>query len=333
MNNTGHDPYRQAGVDTDKAERLSSWLRNETSTARHAAGETLAGIGGFAALYRPDLHSYREPLLVSCTDGVGTKLKLAAQHSHLATIGIDLVAMCINDLYTCGAQPLFFLDYYGCNTLVEEDFKQVLHGIKQGLQQADCLLLGGETAQLPNFYRRANFELVGFVVGIVERARVRSSAQVQVGDRLIAFPSSGLHCNGFALLHQHAARIEPYLDRLLVPTRIYHEMPKLCSQHAGLHALAHITGGGIAHNLRRVLPAKCRAVLDTQSLPVPAWMLEVASLCGLPTLAAAQLVFNMGVGMIACVAAESEEDLLASATDGVRVGEIVASPQTEVMFK
>ena len=332
MKDTQHDPYRQAGVNTAKAERLSSWLQDETSNVQHTAGKTIEGIGGFAALYRPDLRGYREPLLVSCTDGVGTKLKLAAQHNHLVDIGIDLVAMCVNDLYTCGAEPLFFLDYYGCNTLVEEDFKQVLHGIKRGLQQADCLLLGGETAQLPNFYRRDSFELVGFVVGIVERTQALSSTQVRVGDRLIAFPSSGLHCNGFALLHQHIARLEPYLDRLLVPTRIYHEMPELCDQHPGLHAAAHITGGGMAHNLRRVLPANCRAVLDTQRLPVPMWMTEVASICGLPTLEAAQQVFNMGIGMIACVAAESEADLLA-ATDGVRVGEIVAAPQTEVVLK
>ena len=328
-----NNPYRDAGVDTAKAEQLTTWLQHTTRSRGHAAGELLAGIGGFAALYRPELGSYREPLLVSCTDGVGTKLVLAAEQRCLAGIGIDLVAMCVNDLFTCGARPLFFLDYYGCNALAEADFKLVLQGVQHGLQQADCLLLGGETAQLPHFYRGDNFELVGFVVGIVERAQVLSAARVQVGDRLVAFPASGLHCNGFSLLRQHRASIEPYLEQLLVPTRIYHEIPALCRREVGLHALAHITGGGIAHNLRRVLPAGCRAVIDTQQLPVPAWMTAVAAHCGLCTFAAAQQVFNMGTGMLACVAAEMEAELLAAAQDCLSVGEIVAAQATEVVFR
>lgn len=328
-----NDPYRDAGVDTAKAEHTATWLQQTTHGSKHTAGEVLAGIGGFAALYRPELSSYREPLLVSCTDGVGTKLALAIEQCCLAGVGIDLVAMCVNDLFTCGARPLFFLDYYGCNALAEKDFKLVLQGIQQGLQQVDCLLLGGETAQLPHFYRGDNFELVGFVVGIVDKAQVLGAAQVKVGDRLVAFPSSGMHCNGFSLLRQHRASIKPYLEQLLVPTRIYHEIPALCRQEVGLHALAHITGGGIAHNLQRVLPAGCRAVLNTQHLPVPAWMTEVAARCNLHTFAAAQQVFNMGIGMIACVAAEKEAELLAAAQDCVGVGEIVAAQDTEVVFK
>ncbi len=325
-------PYRDAGVDTAKATQTASWLQTTTATQRHAAGEVLAGIGGFAALYRPELGDYREPLLVSCTDGVGTKLALAAEQRCLEGIGIDLVAMCVNDLFTCGARPLFFLDYYGCNALAEADFKLVLQGVQRGLRQVDCLLLGGETAQLPHFYRGDNFELVGFVVGIVERAQVLGAARVQVGDRLVAFPSSGLHCNGFSLLRQHQARLAPYRQQLLVPTRIYHEIPALCARQMGLHALAHITGGGIAHNLQRVLPAGCRAVIDPQRLPVPAWMTEVAAHCGLHTFAAAQQVFNMGIGLLACVAAEMETPLLAATQDGVGVGEIVAAPTTGVDF-
>ena len=326
-------PYRHAGVDTAKAEQTVTWLQKATDNQHHTAGKVLAGIGGFAALYRPELGGYREPLLLSCTDGVGTKLALASEQSCLAGIGIDLVAMCVNDLFTCGARPLFFLDYYGCNALVENDFKLVLQSIQQGLQQADCLLLGGETAQLPLFYRGDNFELVGFVVGIVEKSQVLGAQRVQVGDRLVAFPASGMHCNGFSLLRQHRARIEPYLTQLLMPTRIYHEIPALCRQDVGLHALAHITGGGIAHNLQRVLPAGCRAIIDTQCLPVPTWMTEVAARCGLRTFAAAQQVFNMGTGMLACVAAEKETELLAAAQDGVGVGEIVAAQETGVIFR
>ena len=328
-----NEPYRHAGVDTAKAEQTTAWLQTSTDNQHHAAGEVLAGIGGFAALYRPELGRYREPLLVSCTDGVGTKLALAAEQRCLEGIGIDLVAMCVNDLFTCGARPLFFLDYYGCNALVETDFKLVLQGVQRGLRQADCLLLGGETAQLPHFYRDDNFELVGFVVGIVERTQVLSAARVQVGDRLVAFPASGLHCNGFSLLRQHRASIEPHLEQLLVPTRIYHEIPALCAREVGLHALAHITGGGIAHNLQRVLPAGCRAVIDTQLLPVPAWMTEVAAHCGLHTFAAAQRVFNMGTGMLACVAAEMEAEFLAAAQDCVSVGEIVAAQDAGVDFR
>ena len=327
------NPYRDAGVDTAKAEHTRAWLQTTTAEQRHVAGEVLAGIGGFAGLYRPELGIYREPVLVSCTDGVGTKLALAAEQQCLEGIGLDLVAMCVNDLFTCGARPLFFLDYYGCNALAEADFKLVLQGVQRGLRQVDCLLLGGETAQLPHFYRGNNFELVGFVVGMVERAQLLSAAQVQRGDRLVAFPASGLHCNGFSLLRQHQTRLTPYLDRLLVPTRIYHEIPALCAQELGLHALAHITGGGIAHNLQRVLPTGCRAVIDIQKLPVPVWMTEVAAHCGLRTFVAAQQVFNMGTGMLACVAAEMERELLAATQDCVSVGEIVAAQTTGVDFR
>lgn len=318
--------YPTAGVDPEKADRLVHWLQKEAGSS--TSGNVIDGIGGFAAVFQPHLQGWKEPLLVSCTDGVGTKLALAKKYQRLENTGRDLVAMCINDLYTTGATPLFFLDYFSCERLSVTDFQSVMRGILAGLQQAGCVLLGGETAQLPGFYRNANFDLAGFVVGIVDKENLLSLRSVQSGDLLIAFASSGFHSNGFSLLQQKLspAQQRHYLDFLLKPTTIYTQLVAAGKKYRGLRALAHITGGGIAHNLRRVLPVNAGAEINTADVPTPSWMQDVISLCSLRDFTTAQQIFNMGVGMIAVTAPDTE------ISGGIVIGKVKESKTQEIVF-
>lgn len=324
--------YREAGIDIDKAERSVSWLQDKTKITPSPLGEVLGGIGGFAALYQPNLQNYRQPVLVSCTDGVGTKLALAKKYRQLTNIGIDLVAMCVNDLYTTGARPLFFLDYLSCNQLDEQEFKQVMTGILRGLQAANCPLVGGETAELPRFYQGGCFDVAGFVVGIVERSCLLDPSRIKTGDRIVALPSSGFHSNGFTLISRKlGAKEHRYSSQLLTPTTIYHQLPELAEKFTDLHALAHITGGGIAANLRRIMPNGHGADLISESIISPSWMLEVASFCGLESLADAQQVFNMGVGMLAIVAQQGL-DSFCSTNGGYPVGTVVERETGDIVW-
>lgn len=315
--------YQEAGIDVEKANRNIEWLQGKVKATPSSLGKVLDGIGGFAALYQPNLQNYRQPLLVSCTDGVGTKLALAKKYQQLATIGIDLVAMCINDLYTVGARPLFFLDYLSCNRLEEQEFQQIMTGILEGLQLANCPLVGGETAELPRFYRDNRFDVAGFVVGIVDRCHLLGRSLVTAGDRIVALPSSGFHSNGFTLINSKLGDNEQrYSSQLLTATTIYHRLPELAEKFTDLHAVAHITGGGIAANLQRVLPDDCGADLFCQSIISPSWMLEVTRLCGLERFTEAQQVFNMGVGMLAVVAQQGVDNFCV-ASGGYPVGTVV----------
>ena len=324
--------YREAGVDIDKATQNINWLQGKTEITPSPLGKVLAGIGGFAALYQPNLQNYRQPVLVSCTDGVGTKLALAKKYQQLATIGIDLVAMCVNDLYTVGARPLFFLDYLSCNQLEQQQFQQIMTGILHGLQLANCPLVGGETAELPHFYHNDRFDVAGFVVGIGERSRLLTGSRVTAGDRIVALPSSGFHSNGFTLINDKLGEQEQrYSSQLLTPTTIYHQLPDLAEKFANLHAIVHITGGGIATNLQRVLPSACGAELVSDSVVSPPWMLEVARLCGLERFTDAQQVFNMGIGMLAIVA-QQELDSFCLASGGYPVGTIVERESGDIIW-
>jgi phosphoribosylformylglycinamidine cyclo-ligase len=274
--------------------------------------------GGFAGLFRLDYdeqllrRNYRRPTLVGCTDGVGTKVLLAIKLKRLSTIGIDLVAMNVNDLITCGAEPLFFLDYLAVHKLDPGQLQDVAEGIAAGCREAGCALLGGETAEMPAMYRPGDFDLAGFAVGVVEYARVIDGSRVSPGDVIVALPSSGVHSNGYSLVHKLIARARCRLDRvdeelgeplgeaLLRPTRIY---VKAVQAVLGAYrvkrvvtGMAHITGGGLQENIARVLPRRCDAVLR-KSAWVPPPVFEVIRRLG-TTQAEMLKVFNMGIGYV-----------------------------------
>jgi phosphoribosylformylglycinamidine cyclo-ligase len=309
--------YQDAGVDIDAGERLVRQIAPAVR-ATHRPG-VLSGLGGFGGLF--ELPSgYREPVLVSGTDGVGTKLKLAIELGQHDSIGIDLVAMCANDIVVCGAEPLYFLDYYATSALDVEIATQVVNGIAEGCRQAGCALIGGETAEMPGLYARGDYDLAGFCVGIVEKSAIISPERVAVGDALIALASSGPHSNGYSLIRKvlelTGASLsnpvatppgdQPLGDLLLAPTRIYVKSVLALIQALEVHALAHITGGGITENLPRVLPAGTQALIDLDRWELPAifaWLREQGNIADAELLR----TFNCGVGMIACVPAEQAE--------------------------
>lgn len=306
------DLYKEAGVDVEKGDRLVDWLQGDSDQgSRHRLGATVSGIGGFAALYRPNFKGMEDPLLVTGTDGVGTKVLLGLDSGLLEGLGQDLVAMCVNDLYTIGARPLFFLDYYATGTLDENQFKAVLTGIKKACRQCDASLLGGETAELPGLYEKGHFDLAGFVVGVVDGKRALGPDRVRMGDVLFSLASSGFHSNGYSLVRHwlKGAAVPPpstLIEKLMIPTKIYSEVPDLVTTLGPerFHALANITGGGISGNLPRVLPSNTVAVVDAAKLPTPPWMRSFIESHD-TTPRAQEGVFNLGVGMIAVVAASA----------------------------
>jgi phosphoribosylformylglycinamidine cyclo-ligase len=312
--------YRDAGVDIDAGDELVRRIKPAVAKT-HRAG-VLSGLGGFGGLFELPT-GYRNPVLVSGTDGVGTKLKLAVAAGRHAGVGIDLVAMCANDIVVCGAEPLFFLDYYATGKLDVDTAAAVVEGIAEGCRRAGCALIGGETAEMPGMYGAGDYDLAGFCVGIVEKDAILQPSRVKPGDALVALASSGPHANGFSLIRRvleasgaalddplepaaEAAADETRItlaDALLAPTRIYAKPALALARHGGAHALAHITGGGITENLPRVLPAGTKAVVDLRSWAPPAifrWLKAAGNIADSELLR----TFNCGVGMIACVAAD-----------------------------
>jgi phosphoribosylformylglycinamidine cyclo-ligase len=331
--------YREAGVDIDAGNRLVE--RIGPLAARTARPEVLAGIGGFGALVRVPLERYREPVLVSGTDGVGTKVRLALEEGGEDTIGIDLVAMCVNDVLVHGAEPLFFLDYYASGRLDVERATRVVAGIAEGCRQAGCALVGGETAEMPGLYHGADFDLAGFAVGVVERARILDGHGVQAGHRVLALASSGPHANGYSLIRRIVAAHPGALDEeigatplrrlLLAPTRIYVALvlPLLAQEETRPDALCHITGGGIPENLPRVLPPGLGADLERGRWPVPPVFPWLAA-HGAVTPEEMDRVFNGGVGFLLVVAPDRvkavRERLAASGEETYDIGTIVDRP-------
>ena len=343
--NPGADLYRQAGVDTAKGDALVDWLNSDKNSKKNPTGEPVSGIGGFAALFRPNLKGITDPLIVSSTDGVGTKVLLGLETDHLEGLGIDLVAMCVNDLYTIGARPMFFLDYYATGKLKDDDFKRILTGIKAGCHQAEMTLIGGETAELPGLYEGRHFDLAGFVVGIVDSMKQLGPHRVKANDHLYALPSSGFHSNGYSLIRKWveesgAGKIAPdVLKNLMTPTRIYHEVPSMVDALGGatFHALANITGGGISGNLPRVFSNEFTAHISLNALPIPTWMRDFI-LNRAESLRAVEEVFNLGAGMIAIVDSTGrsafEQTAKSAGIDAVAMGEMKMrkTPTEEVIF-
>ncbi|PKM44366.1 MAG: phosphoribosylformylglycinamidine cyclo-ligase [Gammaproteobacteria bacterium HGW-Gammaproteobacteria-1] len=309
--------YRDAGVDIDAGDALVE--RIKPYAKRTTRPEVMGGLGGFGALFQVPLDRYKEPVLVSGTDGVGTKLKLAMQlHKH-DTIGIDLVAMCVNDLVVQGAEPLFFLDYFATGHLEVDTAADVIKGIAEGCEQAGCALIGGETAEMPGMYHGGDYDLAGFAVGVVEKSKIIDGSKVQPGDALIGLASSGPHSNGYSLVRKVIEVSNAYLgeefhgktlgETLLAPTRIYIKPLLQLFAAVDVHALAHITGGGLIENIPRVLPENCRAVLNGNSWqrpPVFDWLQQKGNIAEREM----HRVFNCGVGMVIAVAAADLEPSL-----------------------
>ncbi len=309
--------YRDAGVDIDAGNALVERIKGVARRTRRP--EVMAGLGGFGALCQLP-GGYREPVLVSATDGVGTKLRLALELQLHDTIGIDLVAMCANDLVVAGAEPLFFLDYYATGKLNVDTAAAVISGIGSGCEQAGCALVGGETAEMPGMYSDEDYDLAGFCVGVVEKADIIDGSRVAAGDALIGLGSSGAHANGYSLIRKiidvsGADLSQPLAGRplgqtLLQPTRIYVRPLLQLLQQCRVNALCHITGGGLLENLPRVLPAAAKAVIDTGAWPRPPifdWLQQQGNVEDREM----YRTFNCGIGMVVCVPAAAAAQALA----------------------
>jgi phosphoribosylformylglycinamidine cyclo-ligase len=320
--------YRDAGVDIDEGDALVE--RIKPHARRTARPEVLAGIGGFGGLFQLP-KGYREPVMVVGTDGVGTKLKLAFLAGKHDTVGIDLVAMSVNDVVVCGAEPVVFLDYFATSRLEVAEAEQVIKGIAEGCVQAGCALIGGETAELPGFYAPREYDLAGFCVGVVEKSRILDGSRVKGGDVVLGLASSGLHSNGFSLARKaFEYELTPELARdLLTPTRIYVKDCLALRDRLDVHAFAHITGGGLPGNLPRVLPGEHRAVVRNGSWPVPEIFSRIQK-AGNVAEAEMLRTFNMGIGMCAVVSRSDVKaalDLLAArGTQAFEIGFIEEAP-------
>lgn len=312
--------YKDAGVDIDAGDALVQRIKSVAKATNRP--EVVGGLGGFGALCRIP-QGYQSPLLVSGTDGVGTKLKLALQLNQHDTIGIDLVAMCVNDLLVCGAEPLFFLDYYATGKLDVDTATTVVAGIGDGCKQSGCALIGGETAEMPGMYQDEDYDLAGFCVGVVEESEVITGKNVVKGDVLIGLASSGAHSNGYSLIrkvievsgvdiHNEQLGDKPLKDALMAPTKIYVKAIQSLQKNLGnnnLHAMAHITGGGLTENLPRVLPDDLTAEINTQSWQMPAvfqWLQQQGNI----DTQEMYRTFNCGVGYVIVVAKENAEKAL-----------------------
>jgi len=306
--------YRDAGVDIDAGEALVERIKPHVK--RSMRPEVMGGLGGFGALFELPLERYRKPVLVSGTDGVGTKLRLAIETGRHDTIGIDLVGMCVNDVVVQGAEPLFFLDYYATGKLHVDVAESVIKGIVDGCVQAGCALVGGETAEMPGMYAAGDYDLAGFCVGVVEKDQIIDGSHTRAGDVLIALPSSGPHSNGYSLIRKllsHAkatpqTQLENQLlyDALLVPTRIYVKTVLALMQQVAVHGVAHITGGGLLDNIPRVVPDGLEVVIHRHSWTLPPvfqWLQRTGNIDSHEMLR----TFNCGVGMTLCVSSHEAE--------------------------
>ena len=312
--------YADAGVDIDKANKLVATIGEiaKKTTITGVMGE----IGGFGGLFSPNLANLDQPVLVSSTDGVGTKLKIAFMLDQHDTIGIDLVAMCVNDILVQGAKPLFFLDYLSMGKLDSKRVADIIRGIGDGCIQAKCALLGGETAEMPGFYNDTEYDLAGFGVGIVDNSKIIDGTEVRVGHRLIGIASSGLHSNGYSLVRKICfdvlkMKVDDYVadfgqtlgEELLTPTRIYIEPILSILKDMPVHGLAHITGGGIADNILRIVPKACNISIQAGLWDIPP-VFQFLQQAGKISDQEMQRTFNNGIGMIAIVPPDATADVL-----------------------
>ncbi|BDZ75161.1 MULTISPECIES: phosphoribosylformylglycinamidine cyclo-ligase [Methylophaga] len=310
--------YRDAGVDIEAGNALVDRIKPHAAKTRRPG--VMAGLGGFGSLFELPVDKYKQPVLVSGTDGVGTKLRLAIESGIHNTIGIDLVAMCVNDIAVLGAEPLFFLDYYATGKLDVDIAESVVSGIAEGCLQAGAALVGGETAEMPSMYEEGDYDLAGFCVGVVEKEAVIDGSKVAAGDKLIGLAASGPHSNGYSLIRKILERSGQSLktefdgatlgEKLLAPTKIYVKSLLQLNEKVSIHALSHITGGGLLENIPRVLPEGVKAVIDSGSWQRPAvfdWLQDNGNV----TDKEMYRTFNNGIGMVIVVAENDVSEALA----------------------
>ena len=312
--------YADAGVDIDKAGDFVKSIKKIVANTPRAG--VMGEFGGFGGLFSLNTENYSKPVLVSATDGVGTKLKIAFMTGRHDTIGIDLVAMCVNDIVVQGARPLFFLDYLAMGSLKLDVAEKILEGIAEGCRQAKCALIGGETAEMPDIYQEGEYDLAGFSVGLVDNDKIIDGSEIRVGHKLIGIASTGLHSNGYSLVRKicfdvlkmdvdtHVPELGKTLgEELLTPTRIYRDTVMNLVRGLPIHALAHITGGGIEENLLRVIPQATNAVLYKKSWDIPPifpFLQKAGNIDGREMMRA----FNNGIGMIALVPDAAAQDVV-----------------------
>ncbi|MEZ4872785.1 MAG: phosphoribosylformylglycinamidine cyclo-ligase [Bdellovibrionales bacterium] len=300
--------YKSAGVDIEQGEALVEWLKADEKSLQSPYGQVLSGIGGFAALFATNFKAMKSPVLVSATDGIGTKVKLAAQFKKYKGVGQDLVAMCVNDLICVGATPLFFLDYYATGKLEQSAAREFLQGVRDACAQSGCSLIGGETAEMPGVYQVGDFDAAGFCVGVVDKEKIFQPHWVKAGDAVIGIASNGFHSNGYSLLRQlFGEDMQAWQEELLQPTHLYPQLWELLrSDNVEIHGLAHITGGGM-DNIVRVLPTGLDVQLEPWNVPEP--FLEAKKRGQLSWL---QLLktFNCGVGLAVIAPASNADQIM-----------------------
>lgn len=329
--------YKDSGVDITKGNQLIEKIKPiAKSTIRPGV---LAGLGGFGAMFEIPLDKYKNPVLISGTDGVGTKLKVAEMLKKHDTIGIDLVAMCVNDLIVQGAEPLFFLDYFATGSLNPEIATSVIEGIGEGCRQSGCALIGGETAEMPGMYSGEDYDLAGFCVGIVEKDRIIDGTMVSEGDHIVALGSSGPHSNGYSLIRKVIEKSAPTPDQLnllIEPTRIYVRSILSLLNTLPVHAISHITGGGLLENIPRVMPSHLSAKLDSTSWTQPEifqWIQDQGNIDS----AEMYRVLNCGVGMVVVISKDSSNEAInhlnACGEKAWLIGEVVQFEGEQVIIK
>ena len=329
--------YKDSGVDITKGNQLIERIKPiAKSTFRPGV---LAGLGGFGAMFEIPLDKYKNPVLISGTDGVGTKLKVAEMLNKHDTIGIDLVAMCVNDLIVQGAEPLFFLDYFATGSLNPDIATSVIEGIGEGCRQSGCSLIGGETAEMPGMYSGEDYDLAGFCVGIAEKSRIIDGSEVSEGDHIVALGSSGPHSNGYSLIRKVLEKSTPtneQLNSLIEPTRIYVRSILSLLNTLPVHAISHITGGGLLENIPRVLPEHLAAKLDPASWTQPEifqWLQNQGNI----TTSEMYRVLNCGVGMVVVISKESSNEAInhlnSCGENAWLIGEVVQFDGEQVVIK
>ena len=329
--------YKDSGVDITKGNQLIERIKPiAKSTFRPGV---LAGLGGFGAMFEIPLDKYKNPVLISGTDGVGTKLKVAEMLNKHDTIGLDLVAMCVNDLIVQGAEPLFFLDYFATGSLNPDIATSVIEGIGEGCRQSGCSLIGGETAEMPGMYSGEDYDLAGFCVGIAEKSRIIDGSKVSEGDHIVALGSSGPHSNGYSLIRKVLEKSSPtneQLNSLIEPTRIYVRSILSLLNTLPVHAISHITGGGLLENIPRVLPEHLAAKLDPASWTQPEifqWLQDQGNI------ATSEMyrVLNCGIGMVVVISRESSNDAInhlnSCGENAWLIGEVVQFDGQQVIIK
>lgn len=324
MNNT----YKSAGVDKEEGYKTVDKIKSAVAETHNK--NVLNNLGSFGAFYA--IGEYKNPVLVSGTDGVGTKLKIALDTKKYDSIGIDCFAMCANDILCHGAKPLFFLDYLACGKLDSNVASEIVLGMVKACKDNECALIGGETAEMPGMYQVGDYDVAGFCVGIVERDEIIDGSKIKKGDKIIAIPSSGFHSNGFSLVRKVFPNFEeefegkPLYETLLEPTRLYYQPIHQLLKVVGLSGIAHITGGGLIENVPRIIPNGLCAEIQTEKIRIPSIMLELEKRGNVDRMEMFG-TFNMGVGMVVVVDEKDAEKVLSTLKDAYEIGEITENEE------